>query len=56
MQNKTDHVKLQNLVASAFFGGVANLGDYKLRNENNVPFRIEKISLVSYPCLSVTDR
>lgn len=52
-QHKTHQVKWQNLVASAF--AVVDLGDDRLRNEYNMPFRPEKRSLVSYLCLSIID-
>lgn len=40
-------------MASAF--AVVDLGDYRLRNEYNMPFRPEKRSLVFYLCLSIID-
>lgn len=42
-----------NLVASAFV--VVDPGHHKSREENNMPIRIEKNPIISYPSLSETD-
>lgn len=51
--NRNTACNITNLVALALV--VVDPGCYNLREENNMPIRIEKILIISYPSLSQTD-